>query len=111
MKNENGAGQTALESTSDTVLDQPEKGKKKSPKKPLFDQSIVDRVPVTLDAFLGDANLTVSELMDLENGSIVTLNANLNHRAELRLNGDIVGYGEIVAVGNKFGIRITEIGD
>lgn len=80
-------------------------------KAPIFDKSIVNKVPVTLSVFLGNAKMTVSELMDLKDGSTVSLDASLNHRAELQLNGNVVGYGEIVAVGDKFGIRITEMGD
>jgi len=79
--------------------------------KNMFDRSIVDNVPVILSAYLGESEMTVSELMALESGSVVTLDASLNHFAELRLNDTTIARGEIVAVGDNFGIRITEIQD
>ncbi|MBL7358791.1 FliM/FliN family flagellar motor switch protein, partial [Escherichia coli] len=38
-----------------------------------------------------------------------TLDAQLNTPVELRLNGVAVARGELVAVGEKFGVRLTEI--
>ena len=79
--------------------------------KPLFDEKIIDEVPVELDVVMGHAELTVSALLALGSGSVVELGSNLNHKAELRLNGRVIAYGELVAAGEKFGLKITEIGD
>ncbi len=79
--------------------------------KPLFNENIVDEVPVVLDVVLGQADMTVATLMGLHDGAVVELGANLNHKAQLRLNGRTIAYGELVAAGDKFGLKITEIGD
>ncbi len=74
-----------------------------------FERSVVDNVPVVLEAFIGSAKLSVSELLALKQGSTVPLNASLNQPAELKLNGQVVALGEVVAVGDNFGICIKEI--
>ena len=79
--------------------------------KPAFNKSIVNDVPVNLDAYIGSASMTVSELMALENGAVIKLESTLNHIAEIRLNNCMIARGEIVAVDDHFGIRVTEIAD
>ena len=70
---------------------------------------LIEHVEVTLDAFVGGARLTVAELNALQPGSTVKLDTALNQAVELRLNGTVVGRGELVAVGDRFGVRLTEI--
>ncbi len=72
---------------------------------------MIDNVEIELQAFVGDARMTVAQLGALAVDSVVTLDAALNRAAELRLNGAIVARGELVAVGDKFGVRLTEIAE
>ena len=66
-------------------------------------------VQVSLEARLGNATLTVEQMMALKAGSIVSLDTGLGDQVELYLNGSLVARCEIVAVGDKFGVRIVEI--
>jgi flagellar motor switch protein FliN/FliY len=70
---------------------------------------LIQNVPVQLEAFVGDVRMTVAELSALGADSVVTLDAPLNQSVELRLNQLPVARGELVAVGDRFGIRISEI--
>lgn len=70
---------------------------------------LIDAVEVALDGFLGSARMAVAELTALREGSVITLDAALNAPVELRLNGVAVARGELVAVGDKFAVRLTEI--
>jgi flagellar motor switch protein FliN/FliY len=70
---------------------------------------LIDSVDVTLEAFLGESRMTVAELLALRPGSIVELDASLGQAVELRLNGVAVARGELVAAGDKFAVRLTEI--
>lgn len=70
---------------------------------------LIENVGVDLEAFLGSAHMTVAELTALRSGSVVQLDARLNAPVELRLNGAAVARGELVAVGEQFGVRLTEI--
>ncbi len=74
-----------------------------------INKKLIDNVGVTLEAFLGEARMTVAELTSLKEDAVVPLEAALNHAVELRLNGVPVGRGELVAVGDRFGVRIIEL--
>jgi len=70
---------------------------------------LIETVSVTLEAYLGEARMTVAELTALKDSSVVPLDAALNQSVELRLNGVAVARGELVAVGDSFAVRLTEI--
>ncbi|WP_448661550.1 FliM/FliN family flagellar motor switch protein [Sphingomonas sp. CJ20] len=70
---------------------------------------LIENVGVELEAFLGAASMTVADLTGLAAGSVVALDAQLNVAVDLRLNGVAVARGELVAVGDKFGVRLSEI--
>ncbi|HEX2594082.1 MAG TPA: FliM/FliN family flagellar motor switch protein [Rhizomicrobium sp.] len=66
-------------------------------------------VQVSLEARLGTATLTVEQMMALKAGAVVDLETGLGDLIELYLNDALVARCEIVAVGDKFGVRIVEI--
>lgn len=70
---------------------------------------LIDAVEVTLEGFLGSAHVTIAELTALREGTVLPLDAALNAAVELRLNGVAVARGELVAVGDNFAVRLTEI--
>lgn len=70
---------------------------------------LIEAVGIELEAVVGSAKMTVAELTALGVGGLVTLDAPLNSVVELRLNAVAVARGELVAVGDRFGVRITEI--
>jgi flagellar motor switch protein FliN/FliY len=72
---------------------------------------LVDHVDVTLEAFVGDARMTVSELMALRRDAVVPLEGGLARPVELRLNGITIAKGELVAVDDKLGVRLVEISE
>ena len=74
-----------------------------------INRGLLGKVNVTLDVRLGNTSMTVERLMSLENGTVVTLENSVVDRAELYLDGSLVALGEIVAVGDKFGVRVTDL--
>lgn len=70
---------------------------------------LIENVGVSLEAYLGSARMTVAELVKLKESSLVTLDVPLSQAVELRLNGVAVAKGELVAVGDNFAIRLTEV--
>jgi flagellar motor switch protein FliN/FliY len=66
-------------------------------------------VAVTLQARLGSVEMTLADLLALRTGSVIELKTRLSEPVELYLNDGLVARGEIVAVDDRFGIRILEI--
>ncbi|MBN9477125.1 MAG: hypothetical protein ABS43_17725 [Bordetella sp. SCN 67-23] len=71
--------------------------------------SIIDDVPVTLEAVLGSTELQVKDLLALRAGSQLGLSTALTSPIEVRLNQKVVAYAEIVAIDANFGLRITSV--
>lgn len=86
-------------------------GKGKNAGAPLLppDSPLLRDLSVTLHARLGDAVMPVAELLALRAGSVLSLGTRLNEPVELYLNDALIGRGEIVAVDDRFGVRIVEI--
>jgi len=70
---------------------------------------LIAGVRVALDARLGEAPMTVEDLMGLKAGAIVTLETGLADHVDLYLNNMLIARGEIVAVAGKYGVRIVEL--
>lgn len=71
--------------------------------------ALVNHVDVRIETYLGATSMTIAALNALTPGSVVTLEAALNALVELRVNGVTFAAGELVAVGDKFGVRIVSV--
>ncbi|MBN8501786.1 MAG: FliM/FliN family flagellar motor switch protein [Sphingomonadales bacterium] len=72
-------------------------------------RTVLDDIPVTVEAVLGSVRLTVAELKALTEGDSLTLDKALGDPVMLRLNGVVIASGELVAVGENFGVRIQTL--
>ncbi|MFT3727146.1 MAG: FliM/FliN family flagellar motor switch protein [Terricaulis sp.] len=72
-------------------------------------ETLIDSVDVKIEAYLGAAVHTLSELGALAADAVIVLDANINTPVELRVNGLAIASGELVAVGDRFGVRITAL--
>ena len=66
-------------------------------------------VAVTLSLEVGSASLSVRELLQLNQGSVVELDRLAGEPMDVLVNGTLVAHGEVVVVNDKFGIRLTDI--
>lgn len=58
---------------------------------------------------LGRARLTVDELLSLRSGEVIELDRAAGEPADLFVNGRLIAHGEIVVVGENYGLRVTEL--
>lgn len=80
-----------------------------SPETDGLTRSVIDALPVTVEAVLGATKMTVGDLTRMNSGDSVTLDNRLGDPVELRVNGTVVACGELVSVGDNFGVRIQKI--
>jgi flagellar motor switch protein FliN/FliY len=72
--------------------------------------TLLQDVPLELTVELGRARLNLRELAArLGPGSVIALSKMTGEKLDVRVNDRLVARGEAVAVGDRFGIRITEI--
>jgi len=66
-------------------------------------------VPVRISAVLGRTKMPVSQLLEMDAGSIVELDRQVGEAIDIYVNSRLVARGEIVLVEDKLGITMTEI--
>ena len=75
-------------------------------------QGDIDRildVPVQLTAELGRTRITLKNLLQLSQGSVVELDGLAGGPMDVFINGYLIAQGEVVVVNEKYGIRLTDI--
>ncbi len=66
-------------------------------------------IPVNISVELGRSSISLKEIFELTEGSIVELDRLVGEPLDLVVNGEIVAKGEVVAIDNNFGLRIKSI--
>lgn len=73
------------------------------------DVGLIRHIAVKMSACVGHATLTVDQLFKLKNGDVLPLDSDLDHPVVFYLDGKPVAKGMLVAVGDNFGVHITDI--
>ena len=76
-----------------------------------MDYSGILDMEVEFVADLGETNITVSEILKLEKGSIIDLKKPAGESVESYVNGRILGKGEVMVYEKNLAIRINEVLD
>ncbi len=91
-------------------------------KKPKFDElkdesmpgvdvnlDVVLDIPVTISMEIGRTKISIRNLLQLNQGSVVELDRLAGEPMDVLVNGTLIARGEVVVVNEKFGIRLTDI--
>jgi flagellar motor switch protein FliN/FliY len=73
------------------------------------DIDLIMDVPVQLTVELGRTRLTIKNLLQLGQGSVVELDGLAGEPMDIFVNGYLIAQGEVVVVDDKYGIRLTDI--
>jgi flagellar motor switch protein FliN/FliY len=66
-------------------------------------------VSLGVTAELGRCTLRVSDVLKLGRGSILELDRLANAPIDVLVNNRLIARGEVIAVDDRFGIRVTEV--
>lgn len=66
-------------------------------------------IPVQLTVELGRTKISIKNLLQLAQGSVVELAGMAGEPMDILVNGYLIAQGEVVVVNDKFGIRVTDI--
>lgn len=69
----------------------------------------IHSVKATLSVRVGEVELTVGDLINAKTAQVFALNRRVDQPVDLLLEGSVVARGELVAVGDHFGIRVIEL--
>ncbi|WP_022947869.1 flagellar motor switch protein FliN [Methylohalobius crimeensis] len=66
-------------------------------------------VPVTLSMEIGRTRISIRNLLQLNQGSVVELDRLAGEPMDIMVNGTLIAHGEVVVVNDRFGIRLTDV--
>jgi flagellar motor switch protein FliN/FliY len=66
-------------------------------------------IPVTISMEVGRSYISIRNLLQLNQGSVVELDRVAGEPLDVLVNGTLIAHGEVVVVNDKFGIRLTDV--
>lgn len=71
-------------------------------------EAVLD-IPVTLSMEIGRTRISIRNLLQLNQGSVVELERLAGEPLDVMVNGTLIAHGEVVVVNDKYGIRLTDV--
>ena len=84
-----------------------EKGERSS----LENLRVLENIDVKLTVEVGGAEIKLRDLLRINEGSVIELERLAGDPLDILANGTIIAKGEVVMIGERFGIRFTEVVD
>jgi len=66
-------------------------------------------IPVSLSVEIGQTRISIRNLLQLNQGSVVELDRLAGEPLDVMVNNTLVASGEVVVVNEKYGIRLTDV--
>jgi len=66
-------------------------------------------IPVSISMEVGNTEISIRNLLQLNQGSVVELDRLAGEPLDVLVNGTLIAHGEVVVVNEKFGIRLTDV--
>lgn len=73
------------------------------------DLEVILDIPVTISMEVGSTDITIRNLLQLNQGSVIELDRLAGEPLNVLVNGTLIAHGEVVVVNEKFGIRMTDV--
>jgi len=83
----------------------------KSERTGLENLRVLENIDVKLTVEVGGAEIKLRELLRINEGSVIELERLAGDPLDILANGTIIAKGEVVMIGERFGIRFTEVVD
>lgn len=66
-------------------------------------------VQLEISVVIGRSKKKIKDIMDFGQGTVIELDKQTGAPAEIIVNGQLLAYGDVIVVGDNFGVRVTEI--
>ncbi|MCB5362829.1 flagellar motor switch protein FliN [Pusillimonas sp. CC-YST705] len=73
------------------------------------DIDLILDIPVQLSVELGRTRMTIKNILQLGQGSVIELDGLAGEPMDIYVNGYLIAQGEVVVVDDRYGIRLTDI--
>ena len=83
----------------------------KSERSSLENLRVLENIDVKLTVEVGGAEIKLRDLLRINEGAVIELERLAGDPLDILANGTIIAKGEVVMIGERFGIRFTEVVD
>lgn len=73
------------------------------------DLDVILDIPVEIAMEVGKTSITIRNLLQLNQGSVIELDRLAGEPLDVLVNGTLIAQGEVVVVNDKLGIRMTDV--
>lgn len=70
---------------------------------------MLENIEIQLTVEVGGTKISIGDLLKLNDGSVVELERLAGEHLDILVNGTLLAKGEVVLVGERLGVRLTEI--
>ena len=91
------------------IDDTPERDVPKPDRAGIENLRVLENIEVQMTVEVGRAKITIRDLLRLNEGSVIELDRLAGDPLDILINGTMIAKGEVVMVGERFGIRFGEI--
>ena len=85
--------------------------REKNERSSLENLRVLENIDVKLTVEVGGAEIKLRDLLRVNEGSVIELERLAGDPLDILANGTIIAKGEVVMIGERFGIRFTEVVD
>jgi flagellar motor switch protein FliN/FliY len=103
MSDETEAAEGAEQPTEDNGAAKP------SDRISIENMRLLENIDVVLTVEVGNAEIKIRDLLRLNEGSVIELDRLAGDPLDILANGTMIAKGEVVMVGERFGVRFSEI--
>jgi flagellar motor switch protein FliN/FliY len=66
-------------------------------------------IPIEVNVELGRTHMSLKDVLELKEGSIIELDRLAGEALDLKISGQLVAQGEVIAIDDYYGLRITNV--
>jgi len=74
-----------------------------------FQDRTLGDIPVEVSVELGRTHMSLKEILDLKEGSIIELDRLAGEPLDLKVSGQLVAQGEVIAIDDYYGLKISNV--
>jgi flagellar motor switch protein FliN/FliY len=73
------------------------------------DLDMILDIPVQLSMEVGNTQISIRDLLQLSQGSVIELDRLAGEPLDVLVNGTLIAHGEVVVINDKYGLRMTDV--
>jgi flagellar motor switch protein FliN/FliY len=74
-----------------------------------FQDRTLGDIPIEVSVELGRTHMSLKDILELREGSIVELDRSAGDPLDLKVGGQLIAQGEVIAIDDHYGLKVTNL--